>query len=240
MNAAFDRWMSGSFQLLSEGQVAERRKRDRRPIRWCIVDDAEAVRQAAKLVLEAGAGFRCVGAFADGSSAVASIPDLKPDVVIMDLLMPGMTAFEAVCRLKAALPEVKIVVATAVQDRDMFLKFLALGIHGYLLKPMTADELVQAVRDGSAGILRLDPRLGAWLLDALRGRAMSALPVLTPRESQILALLDEGKGAKRIADVLKVSVSTVNRHEANIHVKWNVHNRVEVLNLYRQSKAINP
>lgn len=205
-----------------------------RPIRVLICDDHFVVRDGVRSRLERQPGFEVVGEAEDGAEAVEATRRLQPDVVLMDLSMPGMDGAEATGRIRAELPAARVLVLTTYDDDERILAAFANGAAGYLLKDRSRQELQGAVREVVEGGVPVDPRVNARLIRYLGGPEADGAssqprsrPVgsLTRRELEMLSLAAEGLENKEIAQRLFVTHSNVKWHFNNIYKKLGVHHR---------------
>ena len=188
-----------------------------------VVDDHAVVRTGLEHLLGAEPDMRVVASAADGDAAVRAAERHRPDVVLMDLSMPGVDGIEATRRVLAALPDVHVVVLTSFSDREQILAALDAGAVGYLLKDAEPDELLRGVRAAARGEAPLDPKAAHALLAARRGKAEG--PSLTEREVQVLALVAAGLPNKVIARRLGISEKTVKAHLTRIFAAIGVTDR---------------
>ena len=198
--------------------------------RVLLVDDHPIWRDALERDLVA-AGFTVIGAFADAESAVRAAPALRPDVVLMDLQLPGMSGVDATAALVALDPGVRILMFSASGEDADVLAAVKAGARGYLVKSARREELVAAVERTAAGEATFSPGLAALVLGEYRriGREeASPAAVLTERETEILRLVSTGLSAKQIAQRLVVSHRTVQNHIQRTLQKLQLHNRVEL------------
>ncbi len=183
-------------------------------IRVVVVDDHAVVRTGLVELLGAAGDLEVIGAAQDGEQAIAVCTADPPDVVLMDLSMPGMDGVEATRRILHALPSVQIVVLTSFSERERIAAALDAGAVGYLLKDAEPDELVRGVRAAAHGQSPLDPRVARAMLMARRGP--DPLAAMTDREREVLALLREGLPNKLIARRLGISEKTVKAHLTSV------------------------
>jgi len=199
-------------------------------IRVLLVDDHTVVRRGLRLVFELEEDLEVVGEAADGHEALARVAELLPDVVVMDLLMPGMNGVEATRAIRAAHPEVEVVALTSVLEDRLVVDAVEAGAAGYLLKETRPDELFEAVRAAARGEVRLDPRAQARLMRELRRPAEPAAPsrdALTERETEVLGHLARGASNKAIAQALGVGEATVKSHVSAVLAKLGFKSRTQ-------------
>jgi two-component system, NarL family, response regulator LiaR len=198
-------------------------------IRVLLVDDHTVVRRGLRLVFELEDDLEVVGEAADGREALARVAELRPDVVVMDLLMPGMNGVEATRAIRAAHPDVEVVALTSVLEDRMVVDAVEAGASGYLLKETRPDELFEAVRAAFRGEVRLDPRAQQRLMRELRRPAAAAdgRAALTERETEVLAQLARGATNKSIAQSLGVGEATVKSHVSSVLAKLGLKSRTQ-------------
>jgi len=193
-------------------------------IRVLVVDDHKLVREGLRFLLEQEEGIQVVGECADGGEAVAAMRGLRPDVVLLDLLMPRVDGLTALPELKAAGPEVRVVVLTSDQDDDRILEAIRGGASSYLLKSAGVEEVVGAVRAAARGESVLAPSVAARLLQEVR-RDRAPLDSLSKREQDVLILLARGRSNKEIGRALFIGEETVKTHVSNILAKLHLPDR---------------
>jgi two-component system, NarL family, response regulator LiaR len=195
-----------------------------------IADDHELFRRGLVRLLEQ-AGIQVVGEAADGVEAVERCTELQPDVVVMDLHMPGMSGIDATRRIVAAGLRTQVAVLTVSAEESMVIDALMAGACGYLLKDAEADQVVTAVLAAARGESLISPRVAAKVVNRLRReprlQGSDATTELTDRETVVLRLIAAGLGNHEIADQLYISENTVKNHVSNILVKLDVDNRVQ-------------
>jgi two-component system, NarL family, response regulator LiaR len=198
-------------------------------IRVLLVDDHTVVRRGLRLVFELEDDLEVVGEAADGREALAQVAALRPDVVVMDLLMPGMNGVEATRAIRATFPDVEVVALTSVLEDRMVVDAVEAGASGYLLKETRPDELFEAVRAAARGEVRLDPRAQQRLMRELRRPAApaDARAALTERETEVLQLLARGATNKSIAQALGVGEATVKSHVSSLLAKLGLKSRTQ-------------
>jgi DNA-binding NarL/FixJ family response regulator len=192
-------------------------------IRVLLVDDHKLVRAGLESLLSAAEDMDVVGAAADGAEAVELALLATPDVVLMDLSMPGIDGVEATRRILATLPETHVVVLTSFSDRERIMDALDAGAVGYLLKDAEPTELLRGIRSAARGESPLDPRAARTLLGARHERR--AVGDLTDREREVLTLVAKGLANKQIARLLGISERTVKAHLTSVFQRIGVTDR---------------
>jgi DNA-binding NarL/FixJ family response regulator len=193
--------------------------------RVLIADDHAVVRAGLSQLLATFPEVELVAVAADGQEAVALAAEHRPDVVLMDLEMPVLDGIEATRRIRAAQPEVAVVVLTSFSDRDRILRALDAGAAGYLLKDAEPSELARAIDAAARGEAPLDPKAARALLSARR--APGATETLSAREREVLAMVGEGLPNKLIAQRLAISEKTVKAHLTNVYRQIGVSDRTQ-------------
>ena len=194
-------------------------------IRIVIADDHAVVRAGLAQLMATFADVELVGAAANGQEAVVLCAERRPDVVLMDLEMPVLDGIEATRQIRAAQPEVAVVVLTSFSDRERILRALDAGAAGYLLKDAEPDELSRAIQAAARGEAPLDPKAARALLSARR--APSPAESLSQREREVLAMVGEGMPNKVIAQRLSISEKTVKAHLTSVFRQIGVTDRTQ-------------
>lgn len=207
------------------------------PIRVMIVDDHAVVRSGLTAFLMACDGLELVGEAGSGSEAVSLCPKVQPDVVLMDLVMPGMDGAAATQEIRKICPCTQVIILTSFKEQNLVEDALQAGAIGYLLKSVSVDELAAAIRSAVAGRPTLSPEATQALISAAKHSAEPQYD-LTPREKEILALMAEGLNNPEIADKIVVSRSTVKFHVSSILTKLGVDSRTEAVALALQHKLV--
>jgi DNA-binding NarL/FixJ family response regulator len=192
------------------------------------------MRAGVRALLAATDDIEVVGEAEDGDEAVREVRRLEPDVVLMDVAMPGLGGLEATLVIRKEKPDVKILVLTQYDDREYVSRFLKAGVSGYVLKKAAASELVSAIRAVDRGGLVLDPEIAREVLDdngrkAAHELAEDPYETLTDREKQVLKLVAEGSSNKDVAETLGISVKTAMAHREHLMEKLDVHSRTELI-----------
>ena len=210
-------------------------------IRVLVVDDHAVVREGLRAFLELQVGIEVVGEAADGEEALAAADRLRPDVVLLDLVMPRLDGVRALRALRERLPGARVIVLTSFLDDDKLLPALRAGAAGYLLKNAEPRELVRAVRVAHAGEALLDPVVAARLVESLAaGEQDEPLDRLTPREREVLVLIGHGFPNKQIAQRLDVSEKTVKTHVGRLLAKLGVDDRTQAAVLAVRAGLVGP
>ena len=195
-------------------------------IRVLVVDDHAVVRQGLRTFLSLQAGIEVVGEASDGREAVVAAQRLRPDVVLMDLVMPRVDGVQAMRELRDHVPGARVIVLTSFLEDDRLLPAIRAGAAGYLLKNVEPSELARAVRTADAGEALIDPAVAARLVDALASDHRPEQP-LTAREQDVLELLARGYANKRIARELGIAEKTVKTHVSHVLAKLGVSDRTQ-------------
>ena len=206
------------------------------PIRILIADDHAMVRRGMRDFLELHADLEVVGEASDGAEAISLTAELRPDVVVMDLLMPIVDGIEATATIKAAHPDIEIVALTSFIEEARVVAAIEAGASGFLLKDADADDLAAAIRAAAAGEVHLDPAVAGIVARRMRARGAAgggssaptdALAALTARERDVLAGVARGLSNKAIADELGITERTARTHVSNILAKLGLSSRTQ-------------
>ncbi len=212
--------MVGPGTLSAEGDEMPAR------IRVLLVDDHTVVRRGLRLAFDLESDLHVIGEAANGQEAVQRVGELRPDVVVMDLLMPVMNGVDATRVIRREYPDVEVVALTSVLEDRLVIDVVEAGAAGYILKETRPDELFEAVRAAARGEVRLDPRAQQRLVREVRGGG-APHAVLTERELEVLKLLAGGATNKRIAQQLEVAEATVKSHVSNLLAKLELKSRTQ-------------
>jgi DNA-binding NarL/FixJ family response regulator len=212
-------------------------------IRVLLTDDHTLFRQGIRTLLSAEPDIEVTAEAANASDAVALSRETRPDVVLMDIGMAGLSSFEATRQIRKERPETRVVFLSMYDDDDYLAECVDMGANGYILKESPADQLVTAIREVHRGGSYLSPRLLTRLVDGFRSHADGAarpsrFGTLTKREREILKLLAEGKSVKDIAASFELSVKTVEAHKFNLMRKLDLHNKAQLVQYAIQKKVI--
>ncbi|MCU0783638.1 MAG: response regulator transcription factor [Verrucomicrobia bacterium] len=196
-----------------------------------IVEDNEQLRGTLARVISRADGFACLGHYATAEAALENLPKEKPNVVLMDINLPGMNGVECVRRLKQLLPETQVMMLTAYEDTDNIFNSLAAGASGYMLKRTPRAELVEAIREVHRGGSPMSAHIARKVVQSFQQSAVSVQQTedLSPREREVLDCLAQGFLYKEIADKLGVSYETVHTYIRRIYEKLQVRTRTEAV-----------
>lgn len=203
-------------------------------IKVAIVDDDEGIRASLAALIRRSSAFRLAGEYADAESALREIPNRAPDVVLMDINLPGIKGVECVRQLKARLPAVQFLMLTVYEDSDSLFNSLKAGASGYLLKRTASARLLEAIRDVHAGGSPMTPQLARRVVQFFSqpAKQVSAVSALTPGETEFLEQLANGYAYKEIADRMNISIDTVRSYVRTVYEKLHVHSRTEAVVKY--------
>ncbi len=203
------------------------------PISVALVEDNSSVRASLERVLAAAPEFGCVASCANAGEALRMIPAQRPDVVLMDIELPGLSGIECSTQLKQRVPELQILILTVYNDNEQIFSALEAGASGYLLKQSSPEEILQAIRDVREGGAPMSAEIARRVVLSFRRPEPSATESpLTPREAEIIELLARGYTSKEIADQLNVSYDTVCGHLGRIYAKLHVRSRTAAVVKY--------
>jgi two-component system response regulator NreC len=212
------------------------------PIRILLADDHGIVRKGLRLFLEQHPGLVVAGEAGDGREAVRLAEELHPEIVIMDISMPALNGIEATAQIVKNNPQVGVIILSMHSDEGYLVRTLTAGAKGYLLKDSAETDLIRAIQSVVKGRPFFSPAIAQTLLEdfvrKLQQRGLQdSYDLLTEREKEILQLLAEGKSNKDVANILNISVYTVETHRTNLMQKLNLHNTAEIV-LYAVRKKI--
>lgn len=199
-----------------------------------IVDDEKGLRDSIATFINGSPGFRCVSAYSSAEEALNKLPTDKPEVVLMDINMAGMSGIECVQRLKTAAPELQVVMLTVYEDTDKIFKALAAGATGYLLKRLTPEELLQAIREVREGGSPMSNSIARKVVASFQKSSPidEGTSLLSPREATVLDSMAKGLTYKQTADQLGISIATIRTYIRRIYEKLHVQSRTEAVAKY--------
>jgi DNA-binding NarL/FixJ family response regulator len=214
------------------------------PTRILLADDHALVRRGLRMILDAEPDLTVVAEATDGSEAVAAATAGGVDLAVLDIAMPRMTGIQAARQIARSAPDVRILILSMYDNEQYFFEALRAGASGYVLKSVADRDLIEACRAAMRGESFLYPgAVTALIRDYLeRDRRGDRMPdsILTPREEQITKLIAEGNSAKEIADILRISVKTVDRHRANVLQKLGLRDRLDLTRFAIRTGLIEP
>ena len=203
-------------------------------IRVCLVEDDSRVRDGLTMLIDGTPGFRVVNGYPRGEIALKSMPDDRPDVVLMDIQMPGMNGIECVRQLKRLLPKINVIMLTTYEDEDLLFESLRAGAVSYLLKRTPPSKILEAISDVHNGYSSLTGKMARLLVEFFQGDKpeSAAVEKLSEREREILDRVARGLRNKEIGAELHVSENTIRSHLRNIYEKLQVASRAEAVAKY--------
>ncbi len=197
-----------------------------------IFEDNKSLRQSLKLYFNNTDGIQLAGAYEDGNDAVAKIRKHRPDVVLMDIQMPGLSGIEAMQRIKATYPDTKVLIHTIFEDEHRIFSAICGGASGYVLKSPEPDEVLQAIQDVYHGGAHMSPAIAIKVMQMFQNQFVQSQPTyveLTGREREVLTCMVKGMSYKMIADACSLSVHTVHYHIKHIYEKLHVNSAPEAV-----------
>jgi len=203
-----------------------------RKIRCVLADDHVLVRQGIRRLLQDERDVEIIGEAGDAAEALKCVMELRPDIVLMDIGMPGFSSFEATRVIQSDFPATRVIFLTMHEGQDYVMQGLQAGASGYLLKDTPAAKLASVVREVHRGGKFVSPEVLGGLLDGKLGmqdRPRPSRTALTPRETEIMKLLAEGNTVRKIAGMLGLSLKTVEAHKFNLMRKLDIHNKAELV-----------
>lgn len=203
-------------------------------IKVAIVDDDEDIRASLAALIRRAQNFKLAGDYANAETAIKEIPRNPPNVVLMDINLPGMKGYECVRQLKAARPDIQFLMLTVYEDSDSLFNSLKAGASGYLLKRTASAKLLEAIRDVHSGGSPMTPQLARRVVQffAKPADGSSPLATLTPGEREFLDQLANGYAYKEIAGRMEISIDTVRSYVRTVYEKLHVHSRTEAVVKY--------
>jgi DNA-binding NarL/FixJ family response regulator len=212
-------------------------------IRVLLADGQSLFREGIRALLSAEADLEVAGEAASGADAIAIAAQLQPDLVLLDVGMPGISCFEATRQIRKSRPETKVILLTIYEDEDYLLQGMDAGASAYVLKDSPSPQLLAAIRDVCRGGSYVSPRMLSRFVDHFRSKSFSRengrkSGGLTPREQEVLKMLAEGDSVKEVACRLDLSVKTVEAHKFNLMRKLDIHNKAQLVQYAVQRKVI--
>lgn len=208
-------------------------------IKIAIVEDQPDVRENWSRLIDAFPEFCCVCTCVSAEEALRTLPSQRPDIVLMDIFLPRMSGIECTAQLKDLLPETRVIILTAMNDKELIFLALEAGADGYLLKRTTPTELHSALKEVSSGGSPMSSEIARMVVESFHRKAKTKKENvgLSAREEQILVLLSKGYSNKAIADQLNLSVETIYSHLKRVYEKLHVHSRTEAVLRYLSSQG---
>lgn len=203
-------------------------------INVAIVEDDRDIRESLQSLISGSPGFSCAGSYETAEAAITAVPRLMPDVVLMDINLPGINGVEAVRQLKLKVPGVHFLMCTVFKDDENIFQSLRAGAGGYILKSSPSAKIIEAIREVCEGGAPMSPTIAKQLIDSFHGYKTDTTPAhaqLTPREMEVIQLLAKGLLSKEVADKLGISLQTIRNHCATIYEKLHVNTRLEAINI---------
>lgn len=204
------------------------------PINVSIIEDDRRLRESLSILINGGENLHCLSAHATAEEALTRLPQIKPDVLLMDINLPGMSGIDCVRKLKAQMPKIQILMLTMYEDDEKVFQSLVAGASGYLVKRTSPAELLKAIQEVHGGASPMSGKIARTVVEyfqKLQGDSPQE-NYLSPREEEILNLLVKGYRYKEIADALAIGFETVRTHLKNIYDKLHVHSRTEAVVKY--------
>lgn len=201
------------------------------PIRVMVVEDDDAVRNGLHLLIDGSDGYSCIASCRTAEEALDILPDMLPDVVLMDINLPGMSGIECIICIKNSWPELQVMMLTVFDNSEEIFKSLSAGATGYLLKKTPPAKLLEAIRELASGGSPMSGEIARKVVQTFARPVFHSVPSvsLTPREEEILNYLSKGFLYKEIASELFISIETVRTHVRKIYQKLQVRTRTEAL-----------
>ncbi|HXU77620.1 MAG TPA: response regulator transcription factor [Methylomirabilota bacterium] len=205
-------------------------------VKVSVVDDDDGIRASLATLIRRASSLKLLGEYSDAETALREIPARIPDVLLMDINLPGMNGVECVRQLKSALPQVQVLMLTVYEDNESLFDSLKAGASGYLLKRTASARLLEAIHEVNTGGSPMTPQLARRVVQFFNGPPQngeaSSLARLTPGEREFIDLLAKGYAYKEIAEALKISIDTVRSYVRTVYEKLHVHSRTEAVVKY--------
>ncbi len=196
-----------------------------------IIEDIKEIREGLQILIQGSDGFSCLKTYATAEEAIEELPSLMPDVVLMDIHLPGITGIEAVRKLKVQCAGTQFIMSTIYEDDENIFESLKAGASGYLLKKTAPAKIMDAIMEVYNGGSPMSSQIARKVIASFQQQnPIDEAQVLTPKEKEILKELSKGLRYKEIADVMQISMETVRSHARHIYEKLHVQSRTEALN----------
>lgn len=205
-----------------------------KPITVCVVEDIDEVRLGVRRIIGDSDEFTCAGTFENAEKALVQLPEIRPNIVLMDINLPGMSGIECIRKVKARCTDIQFMMFTIYEDSKQVFDALSAGANGYLLKKTPHDKILDALKELYLGGAPMSAHIARKVVAAFQKSSQSneAVENLSPREKEVLQLLAKGFLYKEIADKLDISTGTVRQHIHKIYEKLHVQNRTEAVNKF--------
>ncbi len=200
-------------------------------IQVAIVEDIREIKEGLELLIDSSEGFRCIKTYSNAEEAIADLPQINPDVVLMDINLPGINGIEAVRTLKPKIPATQFIMSTVYEDDENIFESLKAGASGYLLKKTAPSKILESITEVFNGGSPMSSQIARKVIGSFQQKnSIDDSRLLTQREKEILKLLARGLRYKEIAAELKISIDTVRTHTRHIYEKLQVQSRIEAIN----------
>jgi DNA-binding NarL/FixJ family response regulator len=211
-------------------------------IKVAVVEDNNTIREGLKILIDGTSGYSCIGVFANCEVMLKNIEKSDPDILLMDIGLPGMSGIEGIKKLKVILPGLTILVLTVYEENELIFDALCAGASGYLVKKTPPSKLMEAIEEAYKGGAPMSSNIARKVIEIFhntkQNKSESNTNLLTPREKEILTKLVEGSNFKAIADSLFISIDTVRFHFKNVYKKLHVHSQSEAVSKAIREKLI--
>ncbi|HRG81850.1 MAG TPA: response regulator transcription factor [Chitinophagaceae bacterium] len=200
-------------------------------IQVAIVEDIREIKEGLELLIDSSEGFRCIKTYSNAEEAMADLPQINPDVVLMDINLPGINGIEAVRSLKPKIPATQFIMSTVYEDDENIFESLKAGASGYLLKKTAPSKILESITEVYNGGSPMSSQIARKVIGSFQQKnSIEDSSLLTQREKEILKLLARGLRYKEIAAELTISIDTVRTHTRHIYEKLQVQSRIEAIN----------
>lgn len=204
-------------------------------INICLVEDDHTIREGYEYLIGNNPGFAITGSFASYEDAAKKIARCSPDVILLDVELPGVSGIDAIPKLKKLVPDAQVIILTVYEQEMMIFRALANGASGYLTKDTPPQKILNSIREVMSGGGPMSSNIARMVIQSFQRSEESPL---TPRETEVLEQIATGKSRKRIADELFIDLETVKSHVKNIYSKLNVHSKADAIKMAKDNKFI--
>lgn len=207
-----------------------------------VVEDNDTIREGLKILIDGTAGYSCIGSYSKCETMLKNIQKSNPDILLMDIGLPGMSGIEGIRKVKSILPELTILVLTIYEENELVFDAICAGASGYLVKKTPPSKLIEAIEEAYKGGAPMSSNIARKVIEIFREKKSTNGKEnpnnLTPREKEILSKLVEGSNFKAIADSFSISIDTVRFHFKNVYKKLHVHSQSEAVSKAIREKLI--